>query len=91
MGQGGQGLQGNRACTMSEVGFRRRSNHQYGKQKRAYMRLDKKRSGLAFGLPASRHCAAGTRRTFKSNFREYCTLFITFLTACVAYIVRRIG
>ena len=51
-----------RAYARSVVGFRRRSNHQYGKQDRAYMRLDKRRSGLAFGSPASRRCAAGTRR-----------------------------
>ena len=55
--------QGIRAYARSEVGFRRRLNRQYGKQDRAYMRLDRKRSGLAFGSPASRRCAAGTRRT----------------------------
>ena len=66
MGQGGQGRQGRqgiRAYARSEVGFRRRSNHQYGKQDRgqdrAHMRLDKRRPGLAFGSPASRRCAAG--------------------------------
>ena len=68
MGQGGQGQHGNRAYVRSEVGFRRRSNQQYGKQERAqdraYMRLDKRRSGLAFGSPASRRCAAGTCRNF---------------------------
>ena len=61
--QGRQGRQGIRAYARSEVGFRRRSNHQYGKQDRgqdrAYMRLDKRRPGLAFGSPASRRCAAG--------------------------------
>ena len=53
MGQGGQGRQGIRAYARSEIGFRRRSNHQYGKLDRghdqAYMRLDKRRPGLAFG------------------------------------------
>ena len=28
------------------------------------MRLDKRKPGLAFGSPASRRCAAGTRRKF---------------------------
>ena len=69
MGQGGQGRQGNRAYARSEFGFRRRPNHQYGKQDRAhdraYMRLDKRRSGLAFGSPAIRRCAAGTWRNFQ--------------------------
>ena len=63
MGQGEQGRQGIRAYARSEVSFRRRSNHQYGKQDRgkdqAYMRLDMRRLNLAFGSPASRRCAAG--------------------------------
>ena len=32
---------------------------------REYMRLAKRRSGLAFGSTASRRCAAGTRRNFQ--------------------------
>ena len=44
MGQGGQVRQGIRAYARSEVDFRRRFNHQYGKQDRAqdrtHMRLD---------------------------------------------------
>ena len=63
MGQGGHKRQGIRAYVRSEVWFRRRTNNQYGKQDRAYWRLDKRRSGLAFGSPAIRRCAAGTRRT----------------------------
>ena len=58
IGQGGHGRQGNRANARSEVGFRRRSNRQYGKQDRAYMGLDERRSGLAFGSTARRRCAA---------------------------------
>ena len=65
MGQGGQGWQGIRAFARGIAGFRRRSNQQYGKQDRAYMQLDKRRTGLAFGSPASRRSAAGTRRNFQ--------------------------
>ena len=69
MGKGAQGRKGNRAKARSEVGFWRGSNHQYGEQDRAqdraYMGLDKRRSGLIIGPPASRSCAAGICRIFQ--------------------------
>ena len=95
MGQEGEGRQGNQAYARSEVRFRRRSNQQYDKQDRAYMRLDKRQPGFAFGSPASHRCAAGTHHNFQSvifestvlsNFREYGTLCITFFI-CVVYII----
>ena len=70
MKKGGQGWKGNRAKARSEVGFWRGSNHQYGKQDRAqdraYMRLDKSRSGLIIGPPASRDA----RRAFAEIYNK---------------------
>ena len=69
MGQGGQGRQEIRAHARSEVGFRRRSKRQNSKQDReqdrAHTRLDKRRTGLAFGSPASPRCAAGTSQNIQ--------------------------
>ena len=77
MGQGGQGRQGNRAHTRSGVDFRRLSNRQYGNQDRAYMRLDMKRLGLAFGSPASRLGLMACQRGALAGV-EICLLFFNF-------------
>ena len=82
------------------VGFRLRSNHQYGKQNRAqdraedraHMRLDKRRSVLAFGSPASRRCAAGTCRNVSISYsRVLCALYYFFIFICIVYLIRRIA
>ena len=68
MGHGGQGRKRNRAKARSEVGLWRLPNHQHSKQDRvqdrAYMGLDKSRSGLIIGPPASSSCAAEICRKF---------------------------
>ena len=75
-----------KSSTHEERSFRRRSNHRYGKQDRAYMRLDKKRSGLAFGLPTSSRFAAGTRCNFQLvNFESYILSVLLFLFICIVY------
>ena len=57
------------------------------------MRLDKKRSGLAFNSPASRRCAAGTRRNFQWVIFEvlYSLYFLSiYLFTYIVYRICRI-
>ena len=67
MGQEWPGRQENRVYTMSEISFRRRSNHECGEKDRVSMRLDKKKN---LASPSAHPPAAAARRALAAIFNK---------------------